>query len=140
MKRLPTIRAHAFPARGPETEPSFALAAWLALFLVLARASVLFALEFAHHGDLGLAGLRLANAFLPLAVAGAGIALAAALGAWGLGLGSGRVLRGLVPLVLAAVMFAFLWGRLDDDPSRRHGRQGERDLPERRVEGDAARR
>jgi arylsulfatase A-like enzyme len=65
--------------------------------------------------------MRLANASPPLLVGAAGIALAAALGAWGLALARGAVARALVPLAHAALMFAFLWGRLDEDSSRRIG-------------------
>ena len=104
-----------------ETEPAFALAAWLALFLVVARAGVLLALEHAHHGDLALAWMRVSQAVLPLVVGAAGLALATALAAWGAALVPGRVLAWGAPFVFAALYFVFLWGRLDADASRRIG-------------------
>ncbi len=117
MKPAPAMRAR----DELEPESGFALAAWLALALTLARAVVLLALEFRHHGDLGLAGMRLAHGLLPLVVGACGLALAAAFGARSLELGRSVVLRALVPLAFVGLFLAFLGGRLDADPSRRIG-------------------
>lgn len=117
MKPAPAIRAR----HELEPESGFALATWLALALTLARAAVLLALELQHHGDPELAGMRVAHAVPPLVVTACGLALAAALGAWSLGLARSAALRALVPLAFGGVFLAFLGGRLDGDASRRIG-------------------
>src|SRR5262245_9290133 len=76
------MTAPATPPARPPSGSSLALGVWLALCLVLGRSSVLLGLELAHHGNVELAGLRLAHGFLPLL----GVACLIALGA-GLALG-----------------------------------------------------
>jgi len=103
-------------------EPLLPLAPWIALLVLLERAGVVLALELAHHGDPDLAGLRLAGSLTP-ALPGA---LLLALVAVGLQAASTRWMgasasRFLVPGPLFALVFLFLWGRFDPDPSRRIG-------------------
>jgi arylsulfatase A-like enzyme len=103
-------------SRAIRASPRVVLFAWVALLLVLARAGVVCGLSLAHGGGLAVAWLRLAHIYpqilgqaLPFALAGVLVAAWSERWKW---------LAFLARVAFVVLVYRFLAGRFDADPSR----------------------